>query len=283
MVEFYDPVEDKLIRYHLNSRLQNNLDKLNERRMKGDRDYVWVIDGAEGSGKSVLAMQLAKYLNPEFSLKDVCFSPEEFRKVIQNAKKGDVVIFDEAFIGLSSRSALSTLNKMLVSLMMQMRQRNLFVFIVLPSIFLLDKYVALFRSKALLHVYILKNQKRMWTAFNTKHKKHLILEGRQTMSYAPIIKKDKLNFKGNFYNTYTINEEAYRKKKLEAFQKAEESEEYNDIVQRNKLVCIFNQEYDLNSYQMADLFKKYEFSLSRSSIQVILQRLKNQKEDGKND
>jgi len=67
-------------------------------------------------------------------------------------KKGQCIIFDEAFTGLSSRGALSGINKALVGLMMQMRQKNLFVIMVLPTFFMLDKYAAIFRAKALIHV-----------------------------------------------------------------------------------------------------------------------------------
>lgn len=279
MVEFYDPIEKEKVFYHLNERLKKTLDGLNERRKKKDQDQLWVIDGAEGSGKSVLTLQLAKYINPNFSLRNVCFSAEEFRDTIQKANKGEVIVFDEAFLGLSSRSALSRLNRMLVSLMMQMRQKNLFVFIVLPSIFLLDKYVSMFRSKVLLHVYVLKNQKRMWVLFNRRLKKDLLLNGAKTMSYATTIRKNRIGFKGNFYNIYSINENEYRKKKLKAFENYDRVEEDDSMIQRNKVIWILNKEFNLNPYKISDLFKKYNFSLSRSSVQAIISKINKELEE----
>ena len=54
--------------------------------------------------------------------------------------KNEVVIYDEAHRGMASARSLSEINKILKDLMMEMGQRNLFVVIVLPTIFLLDKY-----------------------------------------------------------------------------------------------------------------------------------------------
>ena len=47
-------------------------------------------------------------------------------------KKGQCIIYDEAFTGYSSRSSLSPINRVLVSLAMQIRQKNLFIIIILP-------------------------------------------------------------------------------------------------------------------------------------------------------
>ncbi len=181
--------------------------------IKKDADVVIVIDGQEGSGKSVFTMQLAKLLNPEFSLNDIVFTPEDFVQKIDKAKKFQVILYDEAYSGLASRQSLSAVNKLLVSNMIQMRQKNLFVLIVLPSFFMLDKYVALFRSKVLFHIYSSKGKRGKWLGFNEKKKKQLYLKGQKTMDYNfPRIHM----FRGKFNGNYVIDEQKYRKMKEQA-------------------------------------------------------------------
>ena len=141
------------IEYFMEDRLKHSLDnKVIPSLHKKDKDCVLVVDGREGSGKSTLAFQVAKYVDPSFNIDRIVFSPDEFREAVFKAKKGQAIVYDEAFTGFSSRASLSPINRVLVSLAMQMRQKNLCILIVLPTIFMLDKYMALFRTRALLHV-----------------------------------------------------------------------------------------------------------------------------------
>jgi ABC-type microcin C transport system duplicated ATPase subunit YejF len=151
--------------YYTEPCLKKALDKIKIRIQKHDNDTLICMDGAEGSGKSVFAMQIAHYIDPSLDLTRVCMNAEEFKQAIMRAEKNQAVIYDEAYSGLSSRASLSAVNKILVGKMMEMRQKNLFVIIVLPSFFLLDRYVALFRSRALLHVYSNKGNKGYWIGF----------------------------------------------------------------------------------------------------------------------
>src|SRR3990170_4539890 len=154
-VKIFDKRYSELITYYMEDRLERNLKEkiIPALEKKKDKDKVIAIDGAEGSGKSTLAFQIGKRVDPTLDLSRVVFSADDFREAVFKAKRGQCIIYDEAFTGLSSRSSLSGINRALVSLMMQMRQKNLFVIIVLPTFFLLDKYVALFRTTVLIHVY----------------------------------------------------------------------------------------------------------------------------------
>lgn len=178
-----------------------------------DWDFVFLIDGMEGGGKSVLAQQGASYCDPTFCAERIAFTPEEFRDSVLSAKKYQAVIYDEAYTGLSSRGTMSDINKVLVQMLAEIRQKNLFVFIVMPTFFDLDKYVALWRSRALLHVYTDKGFGRgYFTFYNKERKKNLYINGKKFYSYG----KPSPNFRGRFTNAYTVNEEEYRAKKLKA-------------------------------------------------------------------
>jgi hypothetical protein len=178
-----------------------------------DWDWVVLIDGVEGGGKSVLTQQCAKEVDPTFCIERIAFTPEEFKDAIHKAKKYQAVIYDEAYTGLSSRGTMSDINKTLVQMLAEIRQKNLFVFIVMPTFFDLDRYAAIWRSKVLLHVYVDNEYERgRFCFYNKDRKKNLYILGKKFYNYG----KPRPNFRGRFTNYYAVNEEEYRAKKLKA-------------------------------------------------------------------
>ena len=261
------------IAFAMDLRLKKNLDtKVRPDLHKKDKDWILVIDGKEGSGKSTLAMQIGKYIDPSLSLSRVVFSPDAFREAILKAKKGECIIYDEAFTGFSSRSSLSPVNRVLVSLAMQMRQKNLFILIVLPTIFLLDKYMAIFRTKALIHVYECKGIRGYFRIFNAKKKQQLILRGQKTMSYNH--KGLYTRFKGRFYGRFALGdkeiEKKYREKKEKALSESEKTSMSSAQVrfreQRDLLVWILKKITNSSFRELSDKLALYDFSMSFQQI-----------------
>ena len=206
--------------FYIDGFLKQNLD-IAKNVIKKDWDMLFVIDGSEGSGKSVLAMQIAKYCDDNFNLDRIVFNPKMFKQAILNAKPYEAVVYDEAYTGLSSRSTMTLINRTLVSMLAEIRQKNLFVFVVMPCFFDLDKYVALWRSRALLHVYTGKNFERGYFAF---------FNGKKFYSYA----NPKPNFHGKFYNNYIVDEKGYREKKsfsLSSREKLDTDKEFKSIIE----------------------------------------------------
>ena len=203
--------------YYMDGYLETNLIAAKDLVSK-DWDMIVLVDGYEGSGKSVLAMQAAYFCDPTLNLDRLCFNPDTFRKAIIEAKKFTAVIYDEAYTGLSSRAAMGRINRALVTMLAEIRQKNLFVFVVMPTFFDLDKYVALWRSRALLHVYVSKSMARGYFMFySMDRKKSLFVEGKKFYSYY----KPDPNFRGRFTNFYPVDEAEYRKKKAKALSKRE--------------------------------------------------------------
>ncbi len=268
------------IHYYMNDRLKKLLkEKIKPLLLEKDEDCVIAIDGAEGCGKSTFAFQIGKYVDPTLNLTRVVFNAEEFREAILKAKKGQCVIFDEAFTGFSSRSSLSGVNRTLVSLMMQMRQKNLFVIIVLPTFFLLDKYPALWRTKFLIHCYKNKGIKGYYRIYNRQKKKLLFLAGRQTYSYnvkigkVPVLTK----FKGRFYGIFALGnkkiEDKYRKKKEKALMESEKNPmsagqvKYKD--QRDTILHLFRKETKKSYQEIEEILLDKDVDISFQQIQKI--------------
>jgi len=269
-------IKDTSIEYAMDVRLKKNLEeKVLPDLHKKDKDYILVIDGKEGSGKSTLAFQIGMKVDPTLNLSRVVFSPDDFREAILKAKMGECIIYDEAFTGFSSRSSLSPVNRVLVSLAMQMRQKNLFILIVLPTIFLLDKYMAIFRTKALIHVYENKGIRGYFRIFNSRKKQQLILRGQKTMSYNH--KGLYTRFKGRFYGKFALGspdiEKKYRKKKEKALADSEKSSMSSAQVrfreQRDLMIWLFRKYTKLTYRQLENVFSDFNLSMSFAQINRI--------------
>lgn len=212
---------------YIDGYMKQNLDRAREVIQK-DLDMIFLYDGYEGSGKSVKAMNDAYYCDPTLILDRITFTPKEFRTEILNAQQYEGIVYDEAYTGLSSRATMSLINRTLVSMLAEIRQKNLFVFIVMPTFFDLDKYVALWRSRALIHVYMENFNRGYFKFYNMERKKKLYVLGKKFYNYD----KPKPNFRGRFTNFYPINEKEYRKKKRESLTAREQKRMDQEIIKQ---------------------------------------------------
>ena len=224
---------------HLHPKLKETIAKGREQIVKADQDRIIIVSGREGSGKSTLASQMAWEFDKTFCLDDIVFNAEDFAKRVREVSKRKAVVFDEAFNGLSSKGALSKENKGLIRLLQECRQRNLFIIIVLPSIFLLEKYVAVFRSNYLVNTQINRRnpKNRFCQVYNYHNKKLLYIYGKKLMDYG----RPKLKKKYNFSKKWppTIVKEEYDAKKMKAFRESESRQVAEDskILKRLGIVC----------------------------------------------
>ena len=237
--------------------VREQIDKVKKRVLTKDRDWVLVIDGEEGAGKSVLAQQIAKYLDPNFTIEDIVFNSDEFIKKIKDPKsgKGKCIVLDEAFAAANSRSSLTEVNRAMIGVATEMRQKNLFIILCIPSFFDLDKYFALWRCRALFHIYFSEEDDRRYVIFSKDQKKMLYLLGKKTYSYT----KPQSSFPPfKFANTYTVDEAEYRKKKAEAFKKRTVSNQARTwLMQRNSYIKYLLINLGLSSKDVADVPMNY--------------------------
>jgi hypothetical protein len=272
-------VEVKGMSYHIGDNLKEKWDNLKDGKLtKYDEDRFYVTDGQEGSGKSLFTIQQAAYIDPTILenegkkiLPRICFTPEEFLYAIRHTKSSanetKVVIFDEAFRGMSSKGSISAVNKKVVQALMEMRQNNLVVFLVSPSFFLLELYPAMMRSKALFHVIKERNSKRrIVRIFGFKSKAQLYQIGLRKGWGYPIRTPNKVNF----FNKYPGGDEfeaRYRKKKLDSLRQEEKEEESIHKWKKQRTLAIKTLYNLLGSYEkVSEECKKNGFALSRAQI-----------------
>ena len=223
------------------------------------------------SGKSTFAQQIGMYVDPTLCLDRVCMTADEFKNAIRIADKGQCVIYDEAVTGMSAGESITRIGRLLKSLMMQMRQKNLFVIVILPSVFELNKYAVLSRARSLFHMYEASGRMGYWVGYNKKDLRQLYLKGKKTYSY-----KVYSQFRGRFGGKYTVNEEDYRKKKGDALFKLDDPDAKDKMT--NQQIKWYSQrdyfikalrEQGLTLQQIADKTKDMPHSLSRNQIQEI--------------
>ena len=240
---------------YIDGNLKSNLDVL-KAAIKQDWDGLILVDGTEGAGKSVLAQQCAVYCDPTLTLDRIVFRPEVFQKAVIKAEKFQAVVYDEAFGGLSSRKTMSETNHAIVSMLTEVRQKNLFLFIVLPTFFDLDRYVALWRSRGLIHVYADRFQRGFFRFYNYKKKKTMYVQGKKFYNYK-VVSPD---FYGRFADFYPCGRVDYKAKKLNSLsdfgprrQMRTEAKVRHDLVQEFVRNMHFHSKMKPNQTQIADL------------------------------
>ena len=276
MVEFYDPITKENKSYYIAKEIRAKWKKVrNGQLVKDDDDRVYIVDGRERTGKSVFTLQQAKYLDPTFNVDRVCFTPEAFLYQIRHAPKGSVVVFDEAFRGLSSKGTQSKVNKKIVQAMMEMGQRNLIIFIVLPTFFLLEIYAAVLRSNALFHIYRDKKGIRKWRVYNYQEKSILYQVGKKRgLSYS----FPKARIRGRFYGKYPIDEQKYRDKKLKSLQ--EDTEAMEEPIKDEKgthLFCFYLFDLGKSVKEVGEILKNGGKEVSQRQLYNIKDKWKKKK------
>lgn len=97
------------------------------RRIEQNKNFLGIITGQTGSGKSWSGLSIGEMLDKDFGIDRVIFRGTELMELINSDKlpkrKGIVILFDEAGIDLSSRSWQSMTNKLLNFLLQTFRHR----------------------------------------------------------------------------------------------------------------------------------------------------------------
>ena len=276
MVTFFNPVTNSEISYHVDKKMIKFLNKIKNLITKKDKDYVMIIDGYEGSGKSTAAQQWGKFVDPSLDLPRICMTADEFKQAIIDAKQKQCVIYDEAVTGMSSGDTITRIGRLLKSMMMQMRQKNLFVIVIIPSIFELNKYTVLSLSRNFFHIYESKGKMGYFVGYNRKDTKLLYLKGKKTYTY-----RVKSRFIGRFLGKYVVDEQKYREKKEKALFSIEKEEKKDkDSIfkeQRDYLICHLKIEYKMGCEKIEKVLKNCKYPINHTYIANILHRINGDK------
>lgn len=173
-------------------------------------DGVFYIGGYEGDGKSEFAGQLAHYFDPTYCLERCVFTPEQFMKAVDEAEEGEAVVYDEAQDAFESVNR-DTISRALKSKMTRIRKKRLYIIIVAPDFWRINKYMFIHRARAFFRVYANGLQRGFFEFYNRERKHRLMIEGKKKELLCV-----KPNFRGRFTHWFPLDEQAYDKKKEEA-------------------------------------------------------------------
>ena len=199
---------------------KDNLDLLNEAVDK-NWDGVLYICGYEGDGKTTMGEQTAYYLDPTFCMDRCCFTPTQFKEACISATKKQCVMFDESFLAFNNKNWQDKTTKQIISLLTMIRKKQLFIIIIAPTFFDIQKYIAIHRSRALIQVYANGLTRGYFKFWNRERKHALYIKGKQYENYGCVVP----NFRGRFTDWHCLDEKEYDKKKTAAINSYAEGKE----------------------------------------------------------
>jgi len=273
----YDGIERP---FYISNLLKQNYDKIINVCLEKNMSWVQVVDGRSGLGKTTLSMQNACYFakkvaewknkheplkngeehKPNFTLDDVCFTPQQFIDRVKMAKKGDVIIMDEGMI-LSNRSAMSQYNRAVVFLMSAIRSKQIFIIFNINSIFDLDRNLAIFRADMLIHVYAEQDKfgdrGRYYVVPSAKGKlKNLYIQGKKYYSYV----KARPAFNDKFSGWFPFDDKEYERRKQQSIEEFSNKEKPQSSIrlerttkQRDRLILHLTKEYKYSQTELAKI------------------------------
>lgn len=97
-------------------------------RIKHNRNFIFGITGSVGSGKSYSAVRLGEVIDPNFDIRNVCFTDLEFMDLVDGVtkklRKGSAIIFDEIQVTMGHLDYQSMRSKCLNYVLQTFRHRN---------------------------------------------------------------------------------------------------------------------------------------------------------------
>lgn len=133
---------------------QNFIKRIHDRLHIYDKNYMCLVVGATGSGKSTLSLRLCELLQPSFNISQVVFSAADFvaRLKEPDIVRGSCILWDECSVGfenVGSRNFMTTINKAIGFFLQGFRCRNTATFFSAPSAMMIDSQL-----RALAHALI---------------------------------------------------------------------------------------------------------------------------------
>lgn len=263
--------------YKLPSKLCEILDGFKWAIHNKKQSAVMIIDGRSGMGKTTISFQIAKYMTPDFDLSNVHFTPQSFIEALTHTKKGDTLVFDEAML-LSSRSALSQINRMIVIAMSMIRSKNLCIIFNVNSIFDLDRNLSLSRADLLLHCYgdSLTDKGKFLAFFKgadgIDRIKQLYIHGKKYYSYG----FPKSNFHSTFPSHFVLDENEYERIKqigVNKFLSGSKNESTTRFKkQRDNALKIIKELKDIPLRELEVFLKERNIDISYSGLSRIFNR-----------
>ena len=206
--------------FYLDSFLKQKLDNLKRIVFQKNWDGLIIIDGLERIGKSTLGLTCAWYLSDgNFTVFNIGKDTADIVNKIEIINDKSIILVDESSLVFNSKDAMRKEQKKLIKILNVCGQKNLIFILILPSIFDLNKSIAIRRSKFLLHCYADNELRRgRFAYFGEDAKKVLYAHGKKNYDSYEYPKRS-INELGKFTDFNPLGQE-YLDTKRETLYKA---------------------------------------------------------------
>jgi len=239
-------------------KIRSNLAGIKKKFLDKDNDYLFTIVGREGSGKSSLGIKICRTIDPKFSADQICFSGLHFINAILKAKPKTAVLWDEAGEGGYSRDSMKKMNNLVNKALMYSRAKQLFIVVIIPNFFMLDKYLRI--SRVGMMAYIIKRGEAFLYSNKQKNKNfpsaivQLTIKGQKTYNMSCVRPDgvDQFRKLGNLFSDWGedgIKYKEYYKKKTDFI---------NKFLEDSKKELQGTKENQLHSYELR-LYKTWKW------------------------
>lgn len=172
---------------------KENLDYLNK-RVINKWDFLGIVVGGEGNGKTAWALQRALYMSGSFNIANVVFNEKQFLEATENLPRGSAIVWDES--DAASGHWASAIVQAIKKRFKRCRKNNYKIFLVTPTFFDFDKYFIIHRANFLIDVYSKGITRGFFRFFGKSRMKSLYFKGKQFWN----MKAEYPDFVGRFAN-----------------------------------------------------------------------------------
>ena|SRR3990167_4022566 len=145
-------VEQKNVGYNFDYFMYGRLFLIQKLKLQKKNDYLIIVIGREGIGKSTLCSQLCAAIDHNFSLDKICVEPREVIHSFRICQPGSAIQVDEGALALFSREAMTLGSRNMVKILMTIRAKSFFIVIACPSYKDLDRYLREHRVAMLIDI-----------------------------------------------------------------------------------------------------------------------------------
>lgn len=122
--------------------------KIWDRVHNEDKNYMCIICGQTGEGKSEFGLRLCELLDPDFSVDQVAFELDDFMRLVEDRSynEGSAILFDEVGVALDAATHYDSDQLKINRILQTWREQNRILVMTAPHIHLIQK-----KSRGLLH------------------------------------------------------------------------------------------------------------------------------------
>lgn len=111
---------------------------------RNNQNFLCVVYGATGTGKSYSCLKLCEMIDPKFKVDNVVFDAEQFIALVKSGKlkKGSAILFEELGVAANARNWYKQENMILSFITQVFRTKNFVVFYTVPRLEFVDMQIA---------------------------------------------------------------------------------------------------------------------------------------------